>query len=74
MTGLYGALPIKKINIKDGKVDFLLVMQFGDRTFEMKFAGKLEDSKLTGEMTSDRGSQKIKGTKIVRRFRRPRSQ
>jgi hypothetical protein len=74
MTGLYGALPIKKINFEDGKVDFLLVMQFGDQTFEMTFAGKLEDSKLTGELTSSRGSQKIKGTKIVRTYRRRSSQ
>jgi hypothetical protein len=74
MTGLYGALPIKKISFKDGQVDFLLVMQFGDRSFEMSFAGKLEDSKLVGELTTSQGSQKIKGTKIVRMFRRPRSQ
>jgi hypothetical protein len=70
MTGLYGALPIKKITFKDGKVDFPLVMQFGDQSFEMSFAGKLADSKLTGELTSSRGSQKITGTKIVRTFRR----
>jgi hypothetical protein len=70
MSGLYGALPIKKINFEDGKVDFLLVLQFGDQTFEMTFAGKLADSKLTGELTSSRGSQKITGTKIVRTFRR----
>ena len=74
MSGLYGALPIKKINFEDGKVDFLLVMQFGDQSFERTFAGKLEDSKLTGELTSSRGSQKIKGTKIVRTFRRRSSQ
>ena len=74
MTGLYGALPIKKITFKDGKVDFPMVMQFGDQSFEMSFAGKLEDSKLTGELTTSRGTQKIKGTKIVRTFRRPRSQ
>jgi len=70
MTGLYGALPIKKISLKDGQVDFLLVMQFGDQSFEMTFAGKLEDSKLVGEMTTSKGTQKIKGTKIVRTFRR----
>ena len=74
MSGLYGSLAIKKITFEDGKVEFPVVLQFGDRTFEMNFKGKLEDSKLTGEMISDRGSQKIKGTKIVRTFRRRRSQ
>ena len=70
MSGLYGATPIKKVNFENGRVDFLLVLQFGDQSFEMTFAGKLEDAKLTGELTSSRGSQKIKGTKIVRTFRR----
>jgi hypothetical protein len=74
MSGLYGALPIKKINFENGKVDFLMVMQFGDQSFEMTFAGKLEDSKLIGELTTSRGAQKITGTKIVRTFRRRRPQ
>jgi len=69
MSGLYGAIPIKKINLEDGKVDFLTVLEFGDQSFEIRFEGKLDDSKLTGELTSERGSQKIKGTKVIRTFR-----
>jgi hypothetical protein len=52
MSGLYGAIPIKKINLEDGKVDFLTVLEFGDQSFEIRFEGKLDDSKLTGELTS----------------------
>ncbi len=74
MTGRYGALPLKQINYQDGKVDFPLVMQFGDQSFEMRFSGKIEDSKLVGEMTSDRGSQKITGAKVVRTFQRRNAQ
>jgi len=70
MSGLYGAIPVKKVNLEDNKVSFKIVLEFGERTFEMNFEGKLEDSKLTGELTSERGSQKIKGTKVVRTFRR----
>jgi len=70
MSGLYGAIPIKKINLEEGKVDFLVVLEFGDQSFEIRFEGKLDDSKLTGELTSERGSQKIKGTKVIRTFRR----
>jgi len=70
MSGLYGAIPIKKINLEDGQVDFLVVLEFGDQSFEIRFEGKLDDSKLTGELTSSRGSQKIKGTKVIRTFRR----
>ncbi|HUU16207.1 MAG TPA: hypothetical protein VMW72_03575 [Sedimentisphaerales bacterium] len=70
MSGLYGAIPIKKINLEDGKVDFLAVLEFGDQSFEIRFEGKLDDSKITGELTTSRGSQKIKGTKVIRTFRR----
>jgi hypothetical protein len=70
MSALYGAIPIKKINLEDNKVDFLTVLKFGDQSFEIRFEGKLEDSKLTGELTTSRGSQKIKGTKVIRTFRR----
>jgi hypothetical protein len=42
------------------------VMQFGDQSFEMSFKGKIQDNKLTGEVTSDRGSQKVTGTKVAR--------
>ena len=70
MSGLYGAIPVKKVNLEDGKVTFKIVREFGDRTFEMGFAGKLGDSKLSGEMTSSWGSWKIAGTKVVRTYRR----
>ena len=70
MSGLYGAIPVKKVNLEDDKVSFKIVLEFGERKFEMSFEGKLEDSKLTGELTSERGSQKIKGTKVIRTFRR----
>jgi len=70
MSALYGAIPIKKINLEDNKVDFLTVLKFGDQSFEIRFEGKLEDSKLTGELITSRGTQKIKGTKVVRTFRR----
>ena len=70
MSGLYGAIPLKKVNLEGNQVSFKIVLEFGDQRFEMDFAGKLEDSKLTGELTSERGSQKIKGTKVVRTFRR----
>lgn len=72
MSGLYGSMPVKDIKLDGDAVSFKLVMEFGQNTFEMDFAGKLADSKLTGELTSDRGSQKITGTKVERR-RGPRN-
>ena len=70
MSGLYGAIPIKKVNLEDDKVSFKIVLEFGERKFEMSFEGKLEDSKLAGELTTSMGSQKVKGTKVIRTFRR----
>ncbi len=70
LTGLYGSMPIKKIELKDNAVAFPLTMQFGDQSFEMNFKGKLEGTKLTGELTSERGTQKVTGTKVVRPTRR----
>ncbi len=70
MSGLYGAIPVKKINLEGDQVSFKIVLEFGNQKFEMSFEGKVEDSKLTGELSSSRGSQKIKGTKVIRTFRR----
>ena len=70
MSGLYGAIPIKKVNLEGNQVSFKIVLEFGDQKFERGFEGKVENSKLTGELTSSRGSQKIKGTKVIRTFRR----
>jgi hypothetical protein len=70
MSGLYGTIPVKKVNLEDGQVNFLMVVEFGDRTFEMNFEGKLAESKLIGEMKTSRGTQKITGTKVIRPSRR----
>ncbi len=71
MSALYGTVPIKEVSFEDGKVSFKIVMEFGERKFESSFAGKLADSKLTGEMTSSMGTSKVAGKKVVRTFRRP---
>lgn len=73
MTGLYGTIPVKKVNLEGDKVSFEMVVEFGDQDFEMDFAGKLDGTKLTGEMTTSRGTMEIKGTKVVRPSRRPRN-
>jgi hypothetical protein len=70
MSALYGTLPIEKIELKGDTVIFTAERQFGERSFEMNFSGKLAGEKLTGEITTSRGSQKVEGEKVVRRFRR----
>ena len=57
-------------NLEDGKVSFKIVLEFGDNKYEMDFAGKIEESKLTGELKTSRGTSKVTGTKVVRTYRR----
>ncbi|MHC4285146.1 MAG: hypothetical protein ACYSWZ_19580 [Planctomycetota bacterium] len=73
LSGLYGSYPIKKVNFEEDKVSFKIVLEFGERKFEISFKGKLADSKLTGDLTTSRGTRKVKGTKVVRRFGRRRT-
>ena len=68
MSALYGSTLIKKINLDGNKVSFKYVRQFGDQEFETSFEGKIEDSKLTGELTTSRGTSKVTGAR--RSFRR----
>jgi hypothetical protein len=70
MSALYGSTLIKKINFDGDKVSFKYVRTFGDQEFETSFEGKLAESKLTGEVTTSRGTRKVTGTKVVRTFRR----
>lgn len=65
MSGLFGTIPIQKINLQDGKVTFKTVMEFGQRKFEMSFKGKLTESKLTGELKTSRGTTKVTGKKGI---------
>jgi len=74
MSALYGAIPVEKVEFEGKQVSFKIVLEFGDQSFEMNFAGKVEDSKLTGELTSSRFSQKVTGTKAARRSRSRRTQ
>lgn len=73
MSGLYGTIAIKKIDLEGDKVSFKTVLEFGERKYEMSFEGKIEEGKLAGELTTSRGTRKIKGTKVVRPSRRYRS-
>lgn len=67
LSALYGSMPVKVVKLEDGKVSFKIVMEFGENTFEMDFSGTLAESKLTGELVSSRSTQKVTGTKVVRR-------
>jgi len=65
MSGMYGPTAVKKVNLEGDKVTFQIVLEFGEQKFEINFEGKLEDKKLTGELTSSRGTQKVAGKKVI---------
>ncbi len=73
MSGLYGTIVIEKVEFEDNKVSFKTVLKYGEREYEISFEGELKETKLTGELTTSRGTQKVTGEKVVRRFRRGRS-
>jgi len=65
LSGLYGSTAVKKVDFKDGQAAFNIALEFGEQKFEIDFKGKLEDKKLTGELTTSRGTQKVTGKKVV---------
>ena len=71
MSALYGSRLIKKINLEGDQVSFKYILQFGDQEIESSFKGKIAESKLTGEITTSRGTSKVTGVKRI--FRRTRS-
>ncbi len=45
---------------------FKTVLEFGEQEYEISFAGQIDGRKLTGELTTSRGTQKVTGQKIRR--------
>jgi len=65
LSAMYGPTAIEKINLEGDQVTFKIVRQFGEQQYETSFAGKLDGRKLTGEITSSRGTRKVTGKKVV---------
>jgi hypothetical protein len=69
LSALYGSTVIKKVNLDGDKLSFKYTGQWRDQEFEVSFAGKIADSKITGEVKTSRGTSKVKGTKRTYRGR-----
>ena len=61
LSAMYGPIAVKKIDVDKGQVAFKAVMDFGERKYEISFAGQVESRKLTGELTTSRGTRKVTG-------------
>jgi len=64
LSARFGALPIKKIGLEDGKVSFEMSLPFGDNEYEISLEGKLDAGKMTGKFTSSQGTSEVTGIKI----------
>ena len=71
LSGIFGPIAIKKVDINNDEVAFKTVLEFGEQKYEISFTGKMEGRKLTGELTSSRGSRQVTGEKIRRQTRKP---
>jgi precorrin-6B methylase 2 len=63
LSAMYGPIPVEKINLDNDKVAFKTSVAFGDQNYEISFAGQTQGNKLTGEITTSRGTQKVTGKK-----------
>jgi hypothetical protein len=70
MSGMYGAMPVEKITLEGDELSFEITLTFGEREFKTSLKGKIADGKLTGELTTSRGTQKVTGEKVIRTFNR----
>ena len=66
LSAMLGPIAVKKVNLDDNKIAFKTELEFGEEKFEIGFAGNLDGRKLSGELTSSRGSQQVTGKKIRR--------
>jgi hypothetical protein len=73
MTGqwisFWGANDLKDVKFEDNKLSFVQSVRFGDNEFTQNFAGTIEDGKITGVLTSDRGESKLEGQRSPRMSR-----
>lgn len=64
LSARFGALPIKKLGLEDGKVSFEMSLPYGDNEYEIGLEGKFKGGKITGKFTSSQGTSEVSGTKI----------
>jgi hypothetical protein len=69
LSARYGALSIDKIHLDDEGVKFKTTLEVGDQTFDISFTGQIKGRKITGEISTSRGTAQVTGEK--RRPTRP---
>jgi hypothetical protein len=61
LSGMYGPIAIQKINLEDSQIGFKTTLEYSERKSEISFAGTLQGNKLSGELTTSRGTRQVEG-------------
>jgi len=61
LSAMYGPITIKKVDLDNDQVAFSTTLDFGERKYDISFAGQVKSKKLTGELTTSRGTRKVTG-------------
>ena len=59
-----GETPIKDLKLEGDQVTYVLELGFGDQTFVINYKLKLQGKTLTGQSSSERGTNEITGKKL----------
>jgi hypothetical protein len=62
----FGANELKDVKFEENKLSFVQVVRFGDNEFTQNFTGTIEDGKITGVLSSDRGESRLEGERSPR--------
>lgn len=55
LAGKWGSSELSEVKLDGQKLTFVRTLKFGDNEFKMNYEGTLQDGKLVGKVTSDRG-------------------
>jgi len=65
----WGANELQDVKFEENKLSFTQVIRFGDNEFTQNFTGTIEEGKITGTLSSDRGESKLEGQRSLRMSR-----
>jgi hypothetical protein len=64
--GFWGVNELKNLNYEENKLSFLQVNRFRDNEFTSNFTGSIQQGKLSGTLTNDRGEFEVEGKRLRR--------
>jgi hypothetical protein len=62
----FGVNDLKDVKFEENKLSFVQVVRFGDNEFTQNFTGTVEDGKMKGILSGDRGESKLEGQRSPR--------